>query len=198
MSKPITARRFAALFTAALVLGGTLAGCDSSSSGSKAPNASSAQVTQNNLSGTEAAEFSKAVPYPFANAAPTNPLERENLATRLKDYNASGDTNYVYLLSPMAGTPIGYYVIKGKVSSTGSEMTSTQVNVACDGSYGAECTDDAIGDDGSYGLEEGGQNGVFFVTTTGDLIETTLPWVVSSQPIKLYASVPQLDAPAKP
>jgi hypothetical protein len=189
-------RRMIAAFAAALLAGGTLAGCEASSS---APSASSAQASQNNLSGTEASEFSKAVPYPYADAAPTNPLERENLATRLKDYNSAGDTNYVYLLSPMAGTPIGYYVIRGKVSSTGSEMTSTQVNVNCDGNTtnGQECTDDAIGDDGSYGLEEGGQNGVFFITTTGDLIETTLPWVVSSQPIRLYASVPQLDAPAK-
>lgn len=185
-------RRIIAVVAATLLAGGTLVGCTSSS-------ATKVQTAQNNLSGTEATEFSSAVPYPYATAAPTNPLERENLATRLKDYNSAGDTNYVYLLSPMAGTPIGYYVIRGKVSSTGSEMTSTQVNVNCPNgtTSSPECTDDAIGDDGSYGLEEGGQSGVFFITTTGDLIETTLPWVVSSQPIKLYASVPQLDAPAK-
>ncbi len=186
-------RRITAAFAAALLTGGVLAGCTSSS-------ATKAQTAQNNLAGTEAAEFSAAVPYPYASAAPTNPLERENLARRLKEYNSAGDTNYVYILAPMTGQPIGYYVIDGKVSSTGSEMTSTQVNVNCTNSTtnSPECTDDAIGDDGTYGPEEGGTQGVFFFTTSGTLIETVLPWVVSSSPIKLFASAPQLDAPATP
>jgi hypothetical protein len=38
---------------------------------------------------------------------------------------------------------------------------------------------------------------VFFFTTAGTLIETVMPWVYSSQPIKLYASAPQLDGPAR-
>ncbi len=190
--------RITAAFAAALLAGGFLAGCGSSSS--SAPSASTAQANQNNLSGREAAEFNAAVEYPYASAAPTNPLERENLAKRLLQYNSKGDTNYWYLLN-MEGQPIGYYVINGKVSSTGSEMTSTQVNVDCGQNVtdGQSCTDDAIGDDGTYGPEEGGQNGVFAFTSTNALIETNDPfWVVSSQPIKLYASAPQLDAPATP
>lgn len=181
--------RFGLAFAAALIAGGALAGCTSSTSASKA------QSAQNNLSGTTASEFSSAVPYPFAHQQPSDPLERKNLAKRLIQLNSKGATNYVYLFT-YSGQVLGYYVISGKVSSTSSEMTSTQVNVNCNNN--SSCTDDAIGDDGSYGASEGGQNGVFFFTTTGTLVETNQPWVMSSTPIKLYASVPQLDAPVAP
>jgi hypothetical protein len=166
----------------------TLASCTSTSS------ASSAQKASNNAAGAEYQKFSAAVPYPYLNADPTDPLERKNLARRLQQYNSKGSTNYVYLFT-YSGQVLGYYVITGKVSSTGSQMTSTQVNVGCNGN--TSCTNDAIGDDGSFGPSEGGQNGVFFFTTVGTLVETNQPWVVSSAPIKLYASAPQLDAPAK-
>lgn len=185
--------RYTALAAATLAAGIALTGCSSSGSASKA------QRAQNNLSGTEAAEFNAAVPYPFAHQAPSDPLERKNLAARLIAQNSKGSTAYVYVLAPLDGKPIGYYVIKGKVSSTGSEMTSTDINVDCSNSNtNAACTNLAIGDDGSYGMNEGGQNGVFFFTSTGVLVETTLPWISSNAPIKLYADVPQLDAPAKP
>ncbi|WP_034267887.1 hypothetical protein [Actinospica robiniae] len=139
-------------------------------------------------------EFNLAVPYPYTAAAPSDPLERQNLAARLKMYNSAGDTNYVYIFAWGSPTPIGYYVIKGKVSSTGSQMTATQITSDC-GNQGG-CVLDAIGDDGSYGPEEGGENGVFFFTASGTLVETDQPFVVSSQPIKLYVHVPQLDASA--
>ena len=188
-------RRIAIAALTALAIGASAVACDSSSKG---PSASSAQASQNALAGTEAQRFSQAVPYPFQNSMPTDPLERENLAKRLEQYNSAGDTNYVYVFD-FAGHVLGYYVIKGKVSSTGSQMTSTQVNVDCGQNVqgGQSCTDDAIGDDGSYGPEEGGGFGVFFFTATNVLVETDQPFLVSSQPIKTYASVPQLDAPAK-
>lgn len=158
--------------------------------------ASAAQDANNTLAANEYNEFNAAVPYPFKNQAPSDPLERKNLARRLVAYNSKGDTNYLYVFT-FSGQVIGYYVISGKVSSTGSQMTSTQVNVAC-GSNNAQCTNDSIGDDGSYGPEEGGGMGVFFFTSAGTLAETDLPFLVSSAPISVYASAPQLDAPAKP
>lgn len=179
--------RRAAAVAIALGLAFTASACNGKSSASKA------QQQNNDLAGREYQQFSQAVPYPYANGAPTDPLERQNLARRLEMYNSKGSTNYVYLFT-YSGQVIGYYVIIGKVSSTGSQMTSTQVNVSC--AHNSACTNDAIGDDGSYGPNEGGQNGVFFFTASGVLVETNQPWVVSSQPIKLYASVPQLDAPA--
>jgi hypothetical protein len=176
----------------ALVIAGTIG--LSACGGHKA---SSAQAVQNGLAATESTEFSRAVPYPFANQAPSDPLERKNLSRRLTYYNSKGSTNYVYIFAGMTDKVIGYYVIQGKVSSTGSQMTSTDINVHC--GYGGDhstCTNLAIGDDGSYGPSEGGDKGVFFFTANGNLIETDQPFVVSNQPIKIYSDVPELDAPA--
>lgn len=162
--------------------------------------ATNAQTHQNNLSGVISSEFTNAVQYPFANCGtnnqctpnpPSDPLELQNLSRRLTYYNSKGSTNYVYLLNYMGGA-VGYYVIHGKVSSTGSQMTSTDMNVTCNG--GQSCTNLAPGDDGSYGPDEGGPNGVFFFTTTGTLVETNDPfWIVSSAPIPTYINVPQLQ-----
>lgn len=160
--------------------------------------ANNAQAAQNSLSGTIASEFDAAVPYPFAKGAPADPQELRNLSKRLVEYNSASDTNYLYIFT-YGGQALGYYVIVGKVSSTGSQMTATQYNVVCsDGSSSSTaCTDDSPGDDGSYGPEEGGNMGVFFYTSIGTLVETDQPFLVSSSPIKIYANVPQLDAPAK-
>lgn len=184
-------RRIAAVTAVLATTGLLLAGCTSNN------NASKQQAKQNDLAAGTAQKFSSAVPYPYADGMPSDPLERKNLARRLQQYNSKGNTNYVYVFAGMTDKVIGYYVIRGKVSSTSSQMTSTQVNVHC--GYGGDhttCTNDAIGDDGSYGPDEGGDQGVFFFTTSGTLVETDQPFLVSSQPIRLYANVPQLDAPA--
>lgn len=179
-----------------VVAGGlTLAACTGGSAGSQgAVNASNSTAQQ------EYNEFTAAVPYPYAKAAPSDPLERQNLAKRLKQYNSAADTNYVYVFD-FAGHVLGYYVIAGKVSSTSSQMTSTSQVSNCGnqnkGDGGGCSVTEAIGDDGSYGPEEGGSFGVFFYTSTGTLVETDQPFLVSSAPISVYASVPQLDAPAK-
>lgn len=176
--------------TATLLTAGSLflAGCTSN----KGTSASKAQADNNWLAATTYEKFNRAVPYPYQNGFPTDPLERKNIAKRLTQYNSKGSTNYVYVFAGMTDKVIGYYVIRGKVSSTGSQMTSTQVNVKC--AYQSVCTNDAIEDDGSYGPNEGGDMGVFFFTVNGTLVETDQPFLVSSAPIKIYASVPQLDA----
>jgi hypothetical protein len=188
----LTRRTIAALATCTATGALLLTGCTGSSSADKA------QAANNALAGTTYQKFNTAVPYPYANGIPSDPLERKNLAARLQQYNSKGSTNYVYVFAGYTDKVIGYYVIRGKVSSTSSQMTSTQVNVHCGYSGDHQsCTNDAIGDDGSYGPDEGGQSGVFFFTTGGTLVETDQPFLVSSQPIKIYSSVPQLDAPAR-
>lgn len=174
-------------------LGATAGACSSSTSASKA------QAQNNQTAATTYQKFSAAVPYPYTSGMPSDPLERKNLAARLEQYNSKGSTNYVYIYAGMTDKVIGYYVIRGKVSSTGSEMTSTDINVHCGyGGTNEACTNLAIGDDGSYGPAEGGTSGVFFFTVTGTLVETDQPFLVSSAPIKVYGDVPELDAPAKP
>lgn len=179
----------------ALGMVAVLAACNHSSSNSASKN----QTFQNNKSGTIAAEFDAAVPYPFANCdsagncspnPPSDPLELKNLAFRLQQYNSKGSTNYVYIFT-FGGAAVGYYVIQGKVSSTGSQMTSTDVNVNC--ANNTSCTNLAPGDDGSYGPDEGGSFGVFFRTAAGALVETDMPFLVSNAPIPVYANIPQLQ-----
>jgi outer membrane murein-binding lipoprotein Lpp len=179
---------------AALAIGTLLvAGCSTGSNG-----ASKAQAQNNQVAATTYNKFNAAVPYPYASGMPSDPLERKNLAARLQQYNSKGSTNYVYVFAGMTDKVIGYYVIRGKVSSTGSQMTSTDINVRCGYSGDHQsCTNQAIGDDGSYGPDEGGQMGVFFFTTNGTLVETDQPFLVSSAPIKVYGDAPELDAPAK-
>jgi hypothetical protein len=173
-----------------------LAACTGSSGGGS----QSAVNASNSTAQIEYNEFTKAVPYPYANAAPSNPLERENAARRLVEYNSKGDTNYVYIQT-FSGQVVGYYITDGKVSSTSTEMTSTQQVTNCGdqnkGDGGGCSVTDAIGDDGTYGGEEGGQFGVFFFTASGTLVETDDPVIISSEPIALYTNVPQLDARAK-
>lgn len=183
-----TRRLIAAAIAGIALLGSSAAACSSGSS------STGAQDTQNRLAASEASRFDALVPYPFANTNPSDPLERKNLAARLEQLNSRGDTNYVYIMT-FSGQVIGYYVISGKVSSTGSQMTSTQAVVDC-GSSGGCTAVDAIGDDGSYGPEEGGQFGVFFFTSAGTLVTTDQPFIESSTPIKIYENVPQLDAAA--
>lgn len=157
---------------------------------------SAAQKQGNADNNTIATKFDAAVPYPYRNANPSSALERENLAKRLIQLNSKGSTGYVYLLAPNTAQVVGYYVISGKVSSTDSAMTSTQVVQNCSGDvHGGSCSvTDSIGDDGTYGPSEGGDNGIFFFTTSGVLVETVMPWIYSSQPLKVYANAPMLDA----
>lgn len=191
MKTPINRKVATAAFvTAALLFTGTAC----SSTGSSQPGKINTQQQGNDLNNTIGSWADLLGPYPYKNAKPTDPLELRNLAARLIQLNSKGATGYVYLFAPMSKDVIGYYVTRGKVSSTASQMTPTQAIVGCghNTSYGQNCVVDSIGDDGSYGPSEGGQNGVFFFTSGGTLIETVLPWTWSSQPIKLYANAPML------
>ncbi|HWE81429.1 MAG TPA: hypothetical protein VG265_07250 [Gaiellaceae bacterium] len=54
----------------------------------------------------------------------------------------------------------------------------------------------ALCDDGTWGMEEGGTGGVFFFTTGGVMIETVMPWMYSDAPLPL--SVPSLNPKSAP
>lgn len=129
-----------------------------------------------------------AVPYPLSQMRDS--LERRNLRERLLRFNKPQKIGYLYVMS--FGKFVGYYVVKGKVSSTQSQMTNgNQVWDAGRGDTG-ETVVDSIGDDGSFGPNEGGDRGVFFFTATGVMVETTLDWVYSDAPLKI--DVPNLLA----
>jgi hypothetical protein len=126
------------------------------------------------------------VPYPEAQMKDS--LERRNLRERLIRFNKANKVGYLYVMS--FGKFVGYYVVKGKVSSTQSQMTNADQTWDC----GDSCTAvvESMGDDGSFGPNEGGNRGVFFFTSSGVMVETTLDWVYSDAPLRI--DVPNLLA----
>lgn len=126
------------------------------------------------------------VPYPEAQMKYS--LERANLKQRLLRFNDPSKIGYLYVMS--FGKFVGYYVVKGKVSSTQSQLTNTQQTFR-EGSHDTDgLVVDSIGDDGSFGPNEGGDKGIFFFTSGGVMVETTLDWVYSDAPLQI--DVPNL------
>jgi hypothetical protein len=130
----------------------------------------------------------KAQPYPAQQLRDS--LERANLRERLLRENVSSQVRYIYLLGD-TGTYIGYYAIKGKVSSNQSQM-QPQDDVyrpctSCD-----RVVVDGPGDDGSYGEDARGQ---FFFTTEGVMVSTDMRYIVSDAPLAVDA--PRLNVPKK-
>jgi hypothetical protein len=123
---------------------------------------------------------SKAVPYPVTELKDS--LERANLRDRLLRTNKPDAVGYVYLMN--FGQIVGYYTIKGKVSSTQSQMTTDNLIIRkCNSGNG--CNDvvvNAPGDDGSYGPNE---SGIFFFTTEGQMVTTSLDYIWSDNPIAI-------------
>lgn len=147
----------------------------------------SAQSSGQQLTEDAFAQQQAAVPYP--KDALKDSLERRNLVERLLRTNQPNKIGYVYLLS-FTGQFMGYYTIKGKVSSTDSQMTTTDLVVTkCHNSNGCnDVTVPAPGDDGSYGTNE---PGIFFFTTENAMVTTNLNYVYSDQPLPL--NVPKLN-----
>lgn len=87
--------------------------------------------------------------------------------------------------------------LKNKVSSNQSQLTETQdvvedkpcMNNNYNNYNDTNCAVvvDSIGDDGTYGGEEGGPQGVFFFTTGGALVELggNVSWFYSDTPLGL-------------
>jgi len=174
-------KRLAAIVAATLAVG-ALAGCKDDTPTSNAQEQGQAQTE------TAFRQQSAAVPYPAAQL--TDSLERRNLRERLLRQNKPNSIGYVYLLG-MNGSYVGYYAIKGKVSSTQSQMTTTDLVQGCGSgnSYSCAVTVPAPGDDGSYGANE---PGIFFFTTEGVLVTTSMDYIVSDAPLPV--SAPKLNA----
>jgi hypothetical protein len=143
----------------------TAAGCDPSS-------------TQQGQETTEAyaQKFMAAEPYPLGQV--NDSAERANLREKLLRMNDPHKIGYLYELT-QTGQVIAQYTVKGKVTSTQSQLTNTNVNA------GSGAVVDSMGDDGSYGSNEGGQNGIFFFTTGGVMVEYNGLWQYSDAPLNL-------------
>lgn len=139
-----------------------------------------AQGTGQALTEEAFAQQQAAVPYPATELKDS--LERRNLKERLLRTNKPNQQGFVYLMS--FGKVIGYYGVKGKVSSTQSQMTTDNLVV---GRLESPAVVNAPGDDGSYGANE---PGIFFFTTEGQMVTTNLDYIWSDNPISI--DVPRL------
>lgn len=113
----------------------------------------------------------------------SNSLEKANLEKKLQRENDPNAIRYIYLLS--FGKPFGYYTVKGKVSSSGSQLAPEEEVIKGYGGDGYVL--DSAQDDGTYG---NGDPGVFFFTTDGVMVETSLDYIIEDQPLAL--NVPEL------
>jgi len=132
------------------------------------------------------------VPFPSGMVA-KNPLERENVAEKLKRDSNPSRLSYIYLLS-LDGKVISHFVAKGKVSSSDSQLLPTQeVRDVC----GSGCTDrfefEAAGDDATYGNRE---PGIFFFTPEGQMVTWSGDYIQSDRPLSIKTPI-SLVADAK-
>jgi hypothetical protein len=131
-----------------------------------------------------------AVPFPGDELVES--LERRNLAERLRRFNEPNKIGYVYYVP--FGNILGYWTIKGKVSSTQSQMNPsdelTDDLSDCQGCFESQVLESA-GDDGSFGPNEAG---VFFFTTNGTMVQIPEDdYFYSDQPVTLGADIVNLD-----
>lgn len=111
-------------------------------------------------------------------------LEVQNLKEKARRENDPNATRYVYLWVPGDSTPVGYYVVKGKVSSSGSQAgPELEIIDPCSSSYCPTVVDSAK-DDGSFGE---GDPGIFFFLANGTMTDTNLLYLSQDQPLPLNA-----------
>ena len=107
-------------------------------------------------------------------------LEKTNLEEKRTREEQAEAIRYLYVLN--YGQVVGYYVTKGKVSSSGSQRTPTDdVYWTCRDGHGCQpVTADGPQDDGSYGEQD---PGIFFFTTDGTMVVTSLDYIQSDRPL---------------
>jgi len=129
-------------------------------------------------------------------------LERQNLINRYEYLNDENNVHHVYVMDE--GQVVSYFVAQGKVSSVNSKLTNDRQVVeipSCgfDGNNGAGGSKgpcykvvESPQMDGSYG--ENGE-AIFFFTTSGEYVETSLDYVVSEEPRNIQDEPILIDQP---
>lgn len=114
---------------------------------------------------------------------PKESLECRNLREKEKRNSDPNRIGYVYLYN-FDGSIKGYFVVKGKVSSTQSQMGAMDMIVdACPSSDYCPQSMEAAGDDGTYGPNE---NGIFFFLQANDTMVTySGEYILTDKPLEL-------------
>ena len=100
---------------------------------------------QNANKQTQAASMMTQTPTPNFNRS----LERENIINRLKNTNDPNQLTWIYPMS--AGRVIGRFPVRGKITSGGKRLTSTQQYVTTEANYYVGEAPDEMGAYGSSG-----------------------------------------------
>lgn len=108
-------------------------------------------------------------------------LERKNLVKRLTTFNNPNKISYIYLIS--FGKVMGFYTIKGKVSSVNSKLTTGEQVITARGIGGrTRHVVESPQLDGSYGTNG---DAVFFFTTENVYVEWNGQYMLCDQPLKM-------------
>lgn len=102
-------------------------------------------------------------------------LERDNLNKRTKLWNDPNKQSWIYLFN--RDNIVGFFAIKGKVSSVNSQITNTNYEFA-------NSTIESPSMDGSYGTNG---DAVFFFTVDGAYMEWNGTYLLVDKPIRLNA-----------
>jgi len=105
--------------------------------------------------------------------------ERDNINKRNVELSDPNKIGYVYLVS--YGKVMAFYIIKGKVSSMQSRLT-TNMQMVSDPERSGNMLMESPDFDGTYGQSE---QGIFFYTTDGVLVQWNGEYMYSAQPLKL-------------
>lgn len=114
---------------------------------------------------------------PYPQTKVQDSIERRNLTEKLLRFNDAGKIAYVTLLSDY-GTVIATYTIQGKVSSNQSSLTATEQRYS-----GVNIPSPT--DDGSYG---GNEDGIFFFTTAGVLVQWNGKYLLTDAPQQIVTA----------
>lgn len=153
-------------------------------------------TTAQSITEQAAKKLTTAEPYPLAQM--NDSAELANLREKLLRWNDPNKIGYVTEMT-QNGQIIASFTIKGKVSSTQSQILNTNYAFSpcpsCSGG-GAATTVDSMQDDGSNGPSE---PGVFFFTTSGVLVTWNGILQYSDAPLDLTSKpLITIDANAKP
>lgn len=110
-------------------------------------------------------------------------LEKANLNEKRSREESPDAIRYLYLMN--FGQTVGYYITKGKISNSGSQATPEQdIHWTCHSGSCEHLVVDGPQDDGSYGS---GDPGIFFFTTDGTMVVTSLDYIQSDRPLPVNA-----------
>lgn len=139
------------------------------------------QIEQENVS-TNQSKLETAVPLPQLE----NSLERSNISRRLSTFNDPAKVSYIYLIN--YGRVMAFYTIKGKITSGGKRLTSSQRQIDTQFSSPSTVVMESPELDGTYGSSA---PYVYFWTTDGVYVQWSGDYMLVDQPLQL-TSQPEL------